>query len=67
MLLGGHNDVDKGEMLSCTEPRFCACVTRGTTPRMLNKDKSKRLDSGESWDCILCAWTKSLGFAGCTI
>lgn len=66
-LLGGHNGVEKGEMLSCTELRFCACITPGTTLQMLNKDKSKRLDCNESWDCLLCARTKSPGFAGGTI
>lgn len=38
--------------------RFSACITPGTALQMLNKDKSKRLDCNESWDCRLCGWTK---------
>ena len=66
-MLVGHGGVEKGEMLSCIEPRLCACITPGTTLQMLSKDKSKSLDFNESWDCLLCGWTKSPSFAGGTI
>lgn len=46
--LGGHNGVERGKILSCTELRFCACITLGAALQILNKDKTTSLGCNES-------------------